>query len=349
MTPSWLSESIPAPSLTRMEAAKARQNLLIKPRGSLGRLEEMAVRLAGLQDREYPSVESVRIAVFAGDHGVTAAGISLYPQSVTVEMIRSFSHGGAAICVLSRAINAHLEVVDVGAASDPGPLPGVISHRAGASTNDFRVQPAMNGEALRIALRAGAEAAWRAAEAGGQLFIGGEMGIGNTTSAAAVACALTRKAPILVAGPGAGLDARGVAHKVEVIEQALELHQHLLKTPLGVLSVLGGFEIVALVGAFIAAAQRRMPVLVDGFIASVAALAATRLRADLAPWLIFAHESAEPGHRVVLDAMKVTPLLSLGMRLGEASGAAVAVPLLRLACLLHREMATFDEAGIAAG
>ncbi|MBF0190632.1 MAG: nicotinate-nucleotide--dimethylbenzimidazole phosphoribosyltransferase [Magnetococcales bacterium] len=349
MTPSWLSESIPAPSAARMQAARVRQNLLIKPQGSLGRLEELAIRLAGLQDREYPAVERVRIAVFAGDHGVVAAGVSRYPQSVTVEMIRSFSGGRAAICGLSRAIDAHLEVVDVGAASDPGPLPGVISHRAGAGTHDFRVQPAMNGEALRIALRAGAEASWRAAEAGCELFIGGEMGIGNTTSAAAVACALTRKAPVLLAGPGAGLDAQGVARKVEVIEQALELHQPLLKTPLGILSVLGGFEIVALAGAFIAAAQCRMPVFVDGFIASVAALAAIRLRADLASWLLFAHESAEPGHRVVLDAMKAAPLLNLGMRLGEASGAAVAVPLLRMACLLHREMATFDEAGIAAG
>ncbi|MBF0627735.1 MAG: nicotinate-nucleotide--dimethylbenzimidazole phosphoribosyltransferase [Magnetococcales bacterium] len=347
MMPSWLSESIPAPSSARMEEARNRQEQLTKPRGSLGRLEELAIRLAGLQDRPLPTVERVRIVVFAADHGVTVAGISPYPQSVTVEMMRNFSRGGAAINVLARAIQASLEVVDVGAVTDPGILPGLLSRRVDAGTQDFRTQPAMTPEGLRAALRAGAEAAQRAVAAGCDLFIGGEMGIGNTTSAAALACALTHKAPFIIAGPGAGLDPQGVARKVEVIEQALMCHQHALKTPIEILTALGGFEIVALVGALIAAAQRRLPVLVDGFIVSVAALAAVRIRPELAPWLIFAHESAEPGHRVVLEAMQAAPLLQLGMRLGEASGAAVAVPLLRLACTLHREMATFAEAGIS--
>ncbi|MBF0339997.1 MAG: nicotinate-nucleotide--dimethylbenzimidazole phosphoribosyltransferase [Magnetococcales bacterium] len=349
MTSAWLAAPIPEPSSSRMATARARQDRLTKPPGSLGRLEELAIGLAGLQDREFPAADRVRIVVFAGDHGVVRAGVSPYPQSVTVEMIRNFSRGGAAISVLARALGAELEVVDVGAASDPGPLPGVVSRRVGAGTRDFRDQPAMTPEEVRLALRAGAEAAWRAVEGGGELFIGGEMGIGNSTSAAAVACALTHKAPAILAGPGAGLDPAGVARKVAVIEASLEHHQFFLKTPLEILSTLGGFEIVALAGAFIAAAQRRLPVLVDGFIVSVAALAAVRLRPEIRPWLLFAHESAEPGHRVVLEALQAAPLLQLGMRLGEASGAAVAVPLLRLACVLHRQMATFAEAGISGG
>ncbi|MBF0613659.1 MAG: nicotinate-nucleotide--dimethylbenzimidazole phosphoribosyltransferase [Magnetococcales bacterium] len=349
MTPSWLSDPIAVPSVVCMAVAKARQEQLTKPRGSLGRLEEMAMLLAGLQDREYPAADRVGIAIFAADHGVAVAGISPYPQSVTVEMIRNFSRGGAAINVLARMLQARLEVVDVGALLDPGPLPGVVSKRAGAGTRDFRFAPAMTHEEWRSALQAGAEAAWRAAEEGCDLFIGGEMGIGNTTSAAALASALMRKAPELLAGPGAGLDPVGVARKVAVIEESLTRHRHVLNNPVEMLIALGGFEIVALVGAFIAAAQRRIPVLVDGFIASVAALYATRLRGDVRPWLLFAHESAEPGHRLVLDEMQAAPLLRLGMRLGEASGAAVAVPVLRLACALHREMATFAEAGISAG
>ncbi|MBF0126684.1 MAG: nicotinate-nucleotide--dimethylbenzimidazole phosphoribosyltransferase [Magnetococcales bacterium] len=347
MMPTWLRDPIPEPSMRHMQEAGRRQDQLTKPAGSLGRMEELAIDLAGLQSSASPTAERVRIAVFAGDHGVTAAGISPFPQSVTVEMLRNFSRGGAAICVLARKLNAVLEVIDVGAARDPGPLPGVITRRAGSGTKDFRSHPAMNRAELAIALQAGADAARRADEAGTDLFIGGEMGIGNTTSAAAIVCALLKTAPVLIAGPGAGLNAEGVSRKAEVIDQALRHHGKHLNHPLDVLCALGGFEIVALVGAFIAAAQRRLPILLDGFIVSAAALAALHLRPELKPWLLFAHHSAEPGHLAILNAMEARPLLSLGMRLGEASGAAVAVPLLRLACALHCEMATFAEAGIS--
>lgn len=349
MIPDWLYAPIPTVSTTRTEAARLRQDQLTKPRGSLGRLEEIAIQLAGLQNRPMPSAQKVHIVVFAGDHGVTAAGISPFPQSVTVAMIRNFSAGGAAISVLARHLNAVLEVVDVGAVEDPGPLPGVISHRAGAGTKDFRSYPAMNQEQLITALQAGAEAAERAFEANAELFIGGEMGIGNTTSASALVCALLKRSPALIAGPGAGLDANGVAHKAMVIDHALTHHRNTLKTPLTILASLGGFEIAALVGSFIAAAQRGIPILIDGFIVSAAALLATRLRPELKPWLLFAHHSAEPGHMAILTALGATPLLNLGMRLGEASGAAVAVPLLRMACDLHTGMVTFAEAGIASG
>lgn len=349
MTPDWLHAPIPTPSIEHMQAAHLRQNQLTKPPGSLGRLEEIAIHLSGLQERSKPTIDRVRIVVFAGDHGITAAGISPFPQSVTVEMIRNFSNGGAAISVLARELGAVLEVVDVGAATEPGPLPRVISQRAGNGTQDFRMYPAMNPKQLNAALQAGADAAERASDDQTDLFIGGDMGIGNTTSAAAIVCALLQKSPILIAGPGAGLDANGVTHKAEIIDQALNHHHKQLKDPITILTAVGGFEIVALTGAFIAAAQRRMPILVDGFIVSTAALAAVQLRPELKPWLIFAHHSAEPGHMAILNAMEARPLLNLGMRLGEASGAALALPILRLACNLHNEMATFAEAGVSKG
>ncbi|MBF0181649.1 MAG: nicotinate-nucleotide--dimethylbenzimidazole phosphoribosyltransferase [Magnetococcales bacterium] len=345
--PSWLNDPIPAPSASHMEEARRRQDQLTKPAGSLGRLEDLAVRLAGLQRRDRPTAERVRIVVFAGDHGVTAAGVSPFPQSVTLEMIRNFSRGGAAISVLARQLLAVLEVVDVGAAMDPGPLPGVIPCRVGAGTKDFRAHPAMDREELAQALQAGADAVARASLAGCDLFIGGEMGIGNTTAAAAMVCALLHQPAILIAGPGAGLDQAGVTRKAEVIDQALEHHARHLRHPLEIMAALGGFEIAALTGACVAAAQRGLPVLVDGFIVSTAALAAVQLRPEVLPWLIFAHQSAEPGHQAVLKALEAVPLLDLGMRLGEASGSAVAVPLLRLACALHGEMATFAEAGVS--
>ncbi|MEO5331592.1 MAG: nicotinate-nucleotide--dimethylbenzimidazole phosphoribosyltransferase [Magnetococcus sp. YQC-5] len=347
MTPDWLNAPIPDSSALRIQEAKQRQDQLTKPMGSLGRLEEIAIRLAGLQDRPFPKADRIRIVVFAGDHGVTAAGISPFPQSVTVEMIRNFSKGGAAICVLARHLGAVLEVVDVGAVQDPGPLPGVISHRAGPGTKDFRHQAAMSRAELVTALQAGAEAARRASEAGMDILIGGEMGIGNTTSAAAMVCAFLQTAPGLIAGPGAGLDTKGVARKAEVIEHALHYHRNHLRDPLDILAAVGGFEIVALVGAFIAAAQRRIPILVDGFIVSAAALAAVRIQPALQPWLLFAHHSAEPGHKAILDSLSVRPLINLGMRLGEGSGAAVTVPVVRLACAIHEEMATFAEAGVS--
>ncbi|MEO5347478.1 MAG: nicotinate-nucleotide--dimethylbenzimidazole phosphoribosyltransferase [Magnetococcus sp. YQC-9] len=350
MSFSWLVDPIRDISSMHGKRAIARQQRLTKPPGSLGRLETVVVELAALQGRVDPVVERVRIVVFAADHGVAGAGVSAYPQAVTVEMIRNFSRGGAAISVLAREIDAPLEVVDVGALRDPGSLPGVISRRAGSGTADFRVAPAMSGEALELALIAGAEAIHRAGDAGCELFIGGEMGIGNTTAATALACALLNELdPTRLTGPGTGLDRLGVARKAAVIAEALAHHRSALTDPLEILRRLGGFEIAALVGACIAAGQCGIPVLVDGFIVSVAALVAVRLRPEVRPWLLFAHESAEPGHRRVLAALHADPLLHLEMRLGEASGAAIAVPLLRLACALHRQMATFAEAGISGG
>jgi nicotinate-nucleotide--dimethylbenzimidazole phosphoribosyltransferase len=345
----WLQQPITAPSEAVREQALARQASLTKPAGSLGRLEEAAVRLAALQGREAPALDNIRIVVFAADHGVVEEGVSLFPQAVTVEMIKNFARGGAAISVLARSLGAELEVVDVGAANPVDELPGVVSQRAADGTGNLRRQAAMSEAQLAAALAAGRDAANRGADAGMQLFIGGEMGIGNTTAATAVAAALLGLDAAALAGPGTGLNSEGVVHKARIIDEALSLHREQLGDPLAVLRHVGGFELAALAGAYIAAAQAGVPVLVDGFIATAAALAALRIRPDLGEWLFLAHASAEPGHRAMVGAIGQTPLLDLGMRLGEGSGAAVAVNILRSAVALHNGMATFAEAGVSEG
>jgi len=347
MADAWLHQSAPAPDETAIAAALARQGVLTKPPGALGRLEELAVELAGLQRRERPRLERVRIVVFAADHGVAAEGVSAFPQAVTVEMLRNFARGGAAISVLARSLGATLEVVDVGAAGAVEPLPGVVSRRVANGSANFCRMPAMSEAQLDSALSAGREAVERGLAAGMDLFIGGEMGIANTTVATALAAAALQLDPALVAGAGTGLDAAGIGRKAEVVRRALALHREELEQPLDILRYLGGFEIAALAGAYIAAAQAGVPVLVDGFITTTAALMAVQINPGVRPWLLFSHHSAERGHGRLLAALEAHPLLSLGMRLGEGSGAAVALPLLQLACRLHGEMATFAEAGVS--
>ncbi|MBF0183418.1 MAG: nicotinate-nucleotide--dimethylbenzimidazole phosphoribosyltransferase [Magnetococcales bacterium] len=343
----WLFDPIAAPNLQQHQAAEQHQAQLTKPPGSLGRLESVAIRLAALLDTAKPQIDPVRCVVFAADHGVAAAGVSAFPQAVTVEMIRNFCRGGAAITVLARQLDASLEVVDVGALQDPGPLPQLVSQRVAAGTRDFRTEAAMTPEERDQALEAGQQAVARAAAAGCRLLIAGEMGIGNTTAATAVLAALLGDSPGQLTGPGTGLNASGIAHKVRVIETALQFHHQVLMEPLSILSAVGGLEIVAMTGFYLAAAQQRLPVLVDGFIAGVAALAAWKIQAEVLPWMFFAHRSTEPGFQALTAAMGVEPLLDLKMRLGEGSGAAVALPILRLACALHREMATFAEAAVS--
>lgn len=343
----WLTIPAALPNADARQAAEARQSQLTKPPGALGRLEEVAIRLAALQGTEQPCVDKVHITVFAGDHGVATEGVSAFPQAVTAEMVKNFARGGAAICVAARTLGASLEVINLGTACDTGPQDGVKDCHLGPGTANFTLEPAMDVHQLARALGIGRQAAERARLNGAQLFIGGEMGIGNTTAASALACALLDAPPEHLAGPGTGLDTHGVARKTEVIRRALERHNRHHGTPLEALRRLGGFEIAALTGGYISCAHLGLPVLVDGFISSVAALAAARLCPSAGDWLLFSHTSAEPGHRAVLDALDARPLLDLGMRLGEGSGAAVAVPLLRMACALHNEMATFAEAGVS--
>jgi nicotinate-nucleotide--dimethylbenzimidazole phosphoribosyltransferase len=330
-------------------AALARQGSLTKPPGSLGRLEAVAVRLAALQRTARPRVDRVRIAVFAADHGVAAEMVSAFPQAVTGQMLANLAAGGAAICVLARALGADLELVDLGTAGGPLDLPGVLAARLGPGTANLASGPAMTRAQLAAALAEGRAAVQRALDLGTDLFIAGEMGIANTTSAAALACALLGQEAAALTGPGTGLDDEGVAHKAAVVARALDLHRPHLADPLEALRRLGGFEIAAMTGAYAACAQAGLPALVDGFIAGVAALTALRLCPGAGDWLLYAHRSAEPGHALILAALGAEPLLALGMRLGEGSGAAVAVPLLRLACALHGGMATFAEAGVSGG
>ncbi|WP_095094902.1 nicotinate-nucleotide--dimethylbenzimidazole phosphoribosyltransferase [Pseudomonas sp. Irchel 3A5] len=346
MSNSWWLEPAQAINVPVREEALARQQQLTKPTGSLGQLERVAVQLAGLQGRVKPKVDAVWIAIFAGDHGVVAEGVSAYPQEVTGQMLHNFVTGGAAISVLAQQLSAQLDVVDLGTVS-PLDLPGVRHLRIGAGTANFAKAPAMTQEQGLLALQAGRDSVLRAKAVGTELFVGGEMGIGNTAAASAVACSLLECAAQLLVGPGTGLNAAGISHKTDVIERALKLHAEQAGDPLQSLFCLGGFEIAALVGAYLACAQEGITVLVDGFICSVAALVAVRLNPACRDWLLFGHRGAEPGHRHLLETLQADPLLDLGLRLGEGSGAALAVPLVRLACQLHNGMATFAEAAVA--
>jgi nicotinate-nucleotide--dimethylbenzimidazole phosphoribosyltransferase len=326
--------------------AHARQQTLTKPPGSLGRLETLAAQLASCQGVACPKIERVWISVFAADHGVAEEGVSAFPQAVTGEMVRNFAGGGAAISVLARTLGATLDVVHLGTVNDPGEIDGVLRTIIAPSTANLVHAPAMSREQCEAALRIGGERVAQACATGADLFIGGEMGIANTTSASALACALLGEPPRALAGAGTGLDDAGIARKIAVIERALRRHADAV-APIEQLCRLGGFEIAALAGACIAAAQARLPVLVDGFIVTAAALAAVRMNPSVRDWLLFAHRSHERGHARLLDALDAEPLLDLGLRLGEGSGAAVAVPLLRMACALHADMATFAQAGVS--
>lgn len=342
----WTLNACAVPDRDCEAQALARQAQLTKPPGSLGALESVAVRLAALQHQLRPALDRVWISVFAADHGVAAEGVSAFPQAVTGEMVRNFAGGGAAVSVLARELGATLDVVNLGTVNDPGEIAGVRRAIVAAGSANFCERPAMSAAQLQAALDAGADSVRLARADGAQLYIGGEMGIANTTAATALACALLGVAPTELAGAGTGLDAAGIAHKAAVVARALALHADASEARER-LRRLGGFEIAALSGAFIAAAQAGLPVLVDGYIATVAALAATRINPGVRDWLLFAHRSHERGHGLLLEALDAQPLLDLGMRLGEASGAAVAVPVLRLACALHNGMATFAQAGVS--
>jgi nicotinate-nucleotide--dimethylbenzimidazole phosphoribosyltransferase len=344
--PAWSLAPPCALSTAHLERATARQSVLTKPPGSLGRLETVAIRLAALQATDRPKVDSVAIVLFAGDHGVTAQGVSAYPSAVTVQMLHNFGAGGAAISVLARQLAATLTVADVGSCAT-APIAGVLDCRIRSGTRDFSREPAMTPEEAVAALDVGRGVVLEAVGGAG-LVVLGEMGIGNTTSAAALGAALLGRTAAEVAGRGTGIDDARLACKVAVIDGALSRHGLAGRRaqPLDALVAVGGYEIAALAGAMIACAQAGVPVLVDGFIVTAAALLATRINPGIQPWLLFSHASAEQGHRRLLDAMAAEPLLDLGLRLGEGSGAALTVPLLRAALALHNEMATFAEAGV---
>lgn len=342
----WLDDAIKAVDEEAIAAARARQSELTKPPGALGELEKLAITLAGWQRRALPRIERVHISVFAADHGVTEEGVSAFPSAVTAEMIRNFVRGGAAISVLARALGATLEVINLGTVGQ-AVIAGAHDVALGPGTANFVKNAAMSDAQLTGALEAGRQSVERALAGGAQLYLAGDMGIGNTTAAAALGCALLSASPEVLAGPGTGLDERGVAAKAAVIRRALERHSGHLRTVRQALQRIGGFEIAALTGAYLRCAQLGLPALIDGFICGAAALAASRMNPGAQAWWLFAHRSKEPGHDMILRSLEARPLLDLGMRLGEGSGAAVAVPILRLACELHSGMATFTEAGVS--
>jgi nicotinate-nucleotide--dimethylbenzimidazole phosphoribosyltransferase len=328
-----------------MASARARQLALTKPPGSLGRLEELAVHLAGITGSPMPRVPLKAIAVMAGDHGVVEEGVSAYPQEVTGQMIHNFVKGGAAISVLSRRVGFRLVVVDMGVR---GPTPtAVLNKRVGSATGNIARGPAMNRGQAEKTLEAGCEVLEGLLEEGVDVVGTGDMGIGNTTPSSAVTAILTGNPPGRVTGPGTGLGDEDLKRKVGVVERALEVNRPDPRDPLDVLAKVGGFEMGGLAGFILAAAARRIPVVIDGFITSAAALLAVALSPTARDFLIASHRSAEPGHGVALEALGLRPLLDLGLRLGEGTGAALAFPLLDAACDLLSGMATFEEAGVS--
>ncbi|HWB12088.1 MAG TPA: nicotinate-nucleotide--dimethylbenzimidazole phosphoribosyltransferase [Pirellulales bacterium] len=334
--------AVPPLDTNAMSAARRRLDALTKPAGSLGRLEELAVQLAGITGRVPPAAGEKTLFLFAADHGVAAEGVSAYPASVTGQMVANFLGGGAAINVLARQVGASLVVVDVGVAAETPAHAQLVARKIAWGTHNFLNEPAMTREQALQAIEAG-RAAFRPCQVAGM----GEMGIGNSTSAAAIVAAATGRSPAEVVGRGTGIDDATLAKKTAVVEKALSLHRPDPGDGLSLLASVGGFEIGALAGAMLAAAAARVPIVLDGFISSAAALIAVRLSPAVRGYLIAAHRSAEKGHAIALSDLGLRPLLDLDMRLGEGTGAALAFPLLEAACRTMGEMATFAEAGVA--
>ena len=334
-------------NLEMMQRAQQRQNTLTKPPGSLGQLEHIAIQLAGCQGVLCPQIKSPWISVFAADHGIAESGVSAFPAVVTQEMVKNFSAGGAAITVIAQQEKASFEVVDVGVLNDVSPLPNLISNRVSAGSFNFAKQPAMTDAMLRSALQVGKMAVDRALNAGADLFIGGEMGIGNTSAATAIISQICQQPIADLVGRGTGVNDQQLHHKQRVLEDALVLHQAEMDSPEAVLRCVGGLDIAALTGAYLECGRVGLPIVVDGVIACAAALVAYEMQPQLKPWMLFGHQSVEPAQQSVFKKLEVTPIMDLAMRLGEASGAAMAIPIIRLACALHANMATFEEANVS--
>jgi len=332
----------PDPALA--EVARRRLDSLTKPPGSLGRLEELAIRVVVSAGTPRPRIAAPVIFTLAGDHGVAAQGVSAYPQAVTGQMVENFARGGAAVNALARLVGARVVVADLGVAGAASTHPSIVVRRIADGTRPITDGPAMTRAQARAAIEAGAELVEQAAP---DCVGTGEMGIGNTTAASALTAALTRADPAAVTGRGTGVDDHGWTRKVAAVRRALAVNRPDPADPLGVLAALGGLEIAGLVGVVLAGAARRAPVVLDGFIATAAALVAVRLAPPAAGYLIAAHRSAEPGHARLLAALGLTPYLDLGMRLGEGTGAALGIALVRAALACYEDMATFKDAGVS--
>jgi nicotinate-nucleotide--dimethylbenzimidazole phosphoribosyltransferase len=310
-------------------------------------LEELSIQLAGIMERERPSVSRKAVIVMAGDHGVVAEGVSAFPAEVTPQMVLNFLHGGAAINALAGGVGARVVIVDMGVASDLPDHPKLIKRKVAYGTQNMAVGPAMTCAQAEEALQAGMEVVAAEIDKGLDLVAIGEMGIGNTTAATAITAAFTGLPPAQLTGRGTGVDDAGLARKVTVIEKALAVNQPNPSDALDVLLKVGGLEIAGLAGVVLGAAARRVPVVIDGFISSAAALLAAELVPAVKPYLIGSHESVEIGHQAILQRLGIRPLFNLNMRLGEGTGAALAFPIIEGAARVLDEMATFAEAGVS--
>ncbi len=320
-----------------------------KPPGSLGRLEGLALKIALAQDSLSPHLARPAIVVFAGDHGIALDGVSAYPQAVTAQMVLNFLAGGAAINVFARQQGISLTVVDAGVNHDFGPMPGLLDAKIGRGTRSFLKEPAMSAAHCELALERGAAIVDSIQREGCNVIGCGEMGIGNTSSAALLTSLFTGTSIERCVGRGTGLDDRGLENKRALLAAALARHPVSAADPLAVLATFGGFEIAMMAGAMLQAAALGMIVLVDGFIAGSALLTAAAMHPAITDYAVFCHRSAEPGHAAMLAHLGAEPLLDLGMRLGEGSGAAVAYPLLVSAVSFLNEMASFESAGVSRG
>jgi nicotinate-nucleotide--dimethylbenzimidazole phosphoribosyltransferase len=344
---SSLISTIPPLDEAAMRAARARQDTLTKPRGSLGRLEELSIQLAGIKADPFPSVKHKAIIVMAADHGVALEGVSAYPSDVTAQMVLNFLRGGAAINVLARQAEARVTVVDIGVAADFEPMLGLIQHKIMYGTRNLAQGPAMTREEAAQAVQVGVDVFSDEAARGVDIVATGDMGIGNTTPSSAIVAALTGFSVARVVGRGTGIDDQGLERKIRVIEQALAINQPDANDGMDVLHKVGGLEIAGLAGVMIAAASQRIPVVVDGFISTAAAMIAVALAPRVRDYLISAHQSVEIGHREMLKYLNLNPLLDLNLRLGEGTGAVLAFHLIEASARILCEMATFDEAGVS--
>jgi nicotinate-nucleotide--dimethylbenzimidazole phosphoribosyltransferase len=330
-----------------MEQARIRQDSLTKPRGSLGQLETLSIQVAGIKGNSRPRIVHKVIFTLAGDHGVTKEGVSAYPSEVTPQMVYNFLRGGAGINVLAKQIGGRVVIADLGVASALEPHPDLKIKKVAMGTRNMAEGPAMSKEDAIRSIEAGIDLVEEDLTKGIDILGTGDMGIGNTTASSAITAAITGADVVRVTGRGTGLDDDGWERKVEMIEKALDINRPDPKDAIDVLSKVGGFEIGGIAGVILAGARYRIPVVIDGFISGAATLIATSLSPEIKPYLIASHQSAEQGHRVLLEYLGLKPLLNLDLRLGEGTGAALGIFLVEASLKILDEMATFAEAGVS--
>jgi nicotinate-nucleotide--dimethylbenzimidazole phosphoribosyltransferase len=329
------------------QEARQYQDTLTKPQGSLGRLEDVACWFAGRQGKVIPDTLKPHITIFAADHGVTAEGISAFPSVVTTEMIKNFARGGAAINALAKQAGATLAIVDAGVLLDISDIQGVTHAKVAFGTSNLLHESAMTADQCMKAIALGRKEATKAIQQGANLLIAGDMGIGNTTASACLICLFTGLAAETVVGRGTGVDDNTYTHKVSVVTRALARVKQAKVKPECFLQEVGGLEVAAMCGYYLEAAAQGIPVIIDGFITAASALAAQAIEPEVNQWMLASHLSQESGHHAALKRLNIEPLIDFNLRLGEGSGAALVLPLLQSAIALHREMATFESAGVS--